>query len=281
MRVLIAGCGYVGEALGHELLARGDRVVGLRRDAGALSPAFSPISADVEDVASLTGLPGDVTSLVFCAGARERSEAAYTATYVRGLENVLTALRSAGAELERLIFTSSTAVYEHEDGRWVDEDSPTDPTAPTAKRLLEAEALALGAAPLASVLRLGGIYGPGRTGLMRRIARGEVTTLATTLYTNRIHLRDCAGSLAHLLELEAPPTLLLGVDDHPVELNELYRWLAQRLGVAPPTPGDAATRGRFRTSKRCRNARLKSTGYVLRVPSYREGYEPLLAGAMT
>ncbi|NOY93794.1 MAG: SDR family oxidoreductase [Deltaproteobacteria bacterium] len=279
MKVLIAGCGYVGEALGHELLALGDTVICLKRDTRGLGREISPWAADLTVPSSLMGLPADVTAVVFCAGARERSEAAYTSTYVRGLENLLSALGSAGAELERLIFTSSTAVYEHEDGRWVDEDSPAEPTARTARCLLEAEAITLRGAPRASVVRLGGIYGPGRAGLVERIRSGQVTAPGATLYTNRVHQDDCAGVLAHLLHAESPPPLLLAVDDCPVDLSELYRWLADQLGVAAPRASDSAPRGRFRTSKRCRNARLKAMGYRLRMPSFREGYAALLQEA--
>ena len=277
MKVLISGCGYVGEALGHELLARGDEVIGLRRHAGMLPPALSPLAADLEDPASLRGLPGDVSAVVFCAGARQRNEAAYVSTYVSGLENLLRALEDAGARLERLVFTSSTAVYEHDDGRWVDEDSPAEPVAPTSKRLIEAEAVAREGAAKTTVLRLGGIYGPGRASVLERIARGEVVAPSSTLYTNRIHRDDCAGVLAHLLHADDPPPLLLGVDDEPVELGELYRWLAERLGVAAPEVGEVTTQTRFLTSKRCRNTRLLGTGYTSRMPSFRQGYAALLS----
>jgi len=276
MKVLIAGCGYVGIALGEELAARGDEVVGLRRQADTLPASFQPFSADLGDPPSLSGVPSDVQALVFCAGAGRRDADVYEQVYVRGLENILEALRHANAPLERLVFCSSTAVFEHEDGRWVDEDSPALPSAPTAQRLLEAEGIAARACPKSTILRLGGIYGEGRASLLERLRRGELSAPLKTLYTNRIHRQDCAGVIAQLLRLEAPPALLLGVDDEPVPLGDLYAWMAARLGVDAPSAGDPSSFGRFRTSKRCRNARLHDTGYTLRFPSFREGYGALL-----
>lgn len=278
MKVLVAGCGYVGSALAAELAEAGHRVVGLKRSPAGLPPGVEPLAADLTDPASLRSVPGDVDHVVYAASASGRTEEAYEAAYVRGLSNLLEALAEANAPVRRVAFTSSTAVYGQDDGAWVDETSPTEPARFTGRILLRAERT-LAEGPFEGVtLRLSGIYGPGRTWLVRKVERGEAKVdppgTPTPRYGNRIHRDDCAGALRHLLERETVEPLYLGVDDAPVPLAEVYAFVAEQLGVARPEPGDVG-RGRG-GNKRCRNDRLKASGYALRVPTYREGYPEIV-----
>lgn len=278
--VLIAGCGYVGSALAAELVRDGHRVYGLRRQVEKLPEGVRGVAADLTDRASLDAIPSDVEQLVYAASANGRTEQAYEDAYVRGLENVLDAL--SAAKLERAVFTSSTAVYGQDDGAWVDEASPTEPERFTGAALLRAERTLAEAVTTSSALRLSGIYGPGRTWLVRRVASGEVTVEPDDheghpRYGNRIHLRDCAGALRHLLGLELLSPVYVGVDDAPAPLRDVYAYVAELLGAPPPRAGEDVGSGRG-GNKRCRNARLKASGYALRVPSYREGYPEIVAG---
>ena len=269
MNVLIAGCGYVGGRLGRELVAEGHTVFGVRRDASRVPEGVTAIGADFGERASLAVLPRAVDALVYAVSAGERTEEAYERAYVRGFENVLDAL--AGVGLARVILVSSIAVYGQDGGEWVDEDAVTQPRGFAGRLLLEAERICLSTGCGTNV-RLAGIYGPTRTWLIRRVARGEPPSLQ---YGNRIHRDDCAGAIAHVLELPSPATTYLGVDDAPAPLVEVHRFIAERLGVevGAPTVERAAGRG---TNKRCRNTRLKASGYALRVPTYREGYPPII-----
>src|SRR5690349_15427360 len=83
-RVLIAGCGYVGTALGERLVALGHRVWGLRRDPSALPASFDKVAADLAQRASLDALPPELDYVVFSASAGEASDAAYQRAYVHG-----------------------------------------------------------------------------------------------------------------------------------------------------------------------------------------------------
>ena len=93
--------------------------------------------------------------------------------------------------------------------------------------------------------------------------------------------------LAHLLELPEPARLYIAVDDDPAPLDEVLCWLAAQLGAPKPRvvpqqplkPGAEANGNmalRLRASKRCRNARLRASGFRFRYPSYRDGYAALL-----
>lgn len=280
MRILIAGCGYVGTALGEELAAASHVVWGLRRNPAGLPAPVRPIAADLTDPSTLSVLPEEVDRVVYAASPAGASDQAYADAYVRGLENLLGTLERRGAGIGRVLLTTSTAVYAQSDGSWVDETSATEPTHFSGKRLLEGErVLASGPYPAVAV-RLAGIYGPGRTGMLRRVRDGEARCPAAPRYSNRIHRADCAGFLTHLLLHADPASVYIGADDAPVELCEAYRWIADRLGVPRPEREPANQSGgdgrRSRSNKRCRNDRLHTSGYALRVPTYRDGYAPLL-----
>jgi nucleoside-diphosphate-sugar epimerase len=179
----------------------------------------------------------------------------------------------------RVLFTSSTAVHAQSAGEWVDETSPTEPRHFSGRRVLEGEKLLLNGPFPATVIRFGGIYGPGRTSLIERVRQGVATCRdGPPLYTNRIHRDDCAGALQHLMTLPEPDSLYIGVDHEPADQCDILRWLAVQIGAPPPcveVASGAETR-RHRTNKRCGNAKLLRSGYVFRYPTFREGYTALL-----
>ena len=274
MRALIAGAGYVGMALAEQLVSQGHDVVVLRRSAAPPPRGVRAFRADLTLPGALDALaPAD--SVFYTAAADERSDAAYRRAYVEGLARLLERL----ARMEpppRLLFTSSTAVYGQQAGEWVDESSPTQPTDFAGQRLLEGEALVRTAPLPGSVLRLGGIYGPGRSSLIERARAGA---RGTPGYTNRIHRDDAAAALLPLAALPRAEDVVIGVDSEPARTCEVLAWLAERLGLPASSPtSEAAPSARaVRGSKRCRNARLLATGFRFRYPTYREGYAALLA----
>jgi nucleoside-diphosphate-sugar epimerase len=275
VRVLIAGCGYVGAALGELLVAEGAQVFGLARRPVGLPAGVEPVEADLGDPASLGGLPEGLELVFYLASADARDPAAYERAYVQGVSNLIERLPSDRAP-RRLFFASSTSVYGQRQGEWVDEESPTTPERFTSRALLEGERLVLAAPFPTTVVRFGGIYGPGRTGLIDRVRAGQARWRSGH-YTNRIHRDDCAGSLHHLAGQETPDQLYLGVDDEPALERDVLAWLAERLGTEAPLAVESSEAGRSGPgSKRCRNARLRASGYRFRHPSFREGYAELL-----
>ena len=281
MRSLVAGAGYVGAALARGLVAAGHEVVALRRSEAAPPPGARAFRADVTVPGALAALP-EAELVFYTAAADERSDDAYRRAYVDGLARLIERLARQATPPRRLLFTSSTAVYGQQDDEWVDESSQTEPAGFAGRRLLEGEALVRAAPFPGTVLRLGGIYGPGRTSLIERARSGAP---GGSGYTNRIHRDDAAGALAHLALLPAADPCYVGVDCEPAKEADVLAWLARRLGVPPRTPGARASaeaapapRRAARGSKRCRNARLLASGFRFRYPTYREGYEALLGG---
>jgi nucleoside-diphosphate-sugar epimerase len=273
-RILIAGCGDVGNALGIRLLAHGYRVYGLRRNVAALAPGIEPVAADLAEPGTLAALPREIAVLAYTAAAGGFDDAAYERAYVSGMANVLAALDRS--RLERVLFTSSTGVYAQDDGSWVDEGSATVPGRFSGRRLLEGEALVARTGVSAISVRFGGIYGPGRESLIEQVRRGAPCADSPPSWTNRIHRDDCAGVLAHLIGLAQPAPVYLGVDSEPATRCQVMDWLAERLGVARPPRAAAEPRVRG-GNKRCSNRRLLESGYRFIYPSYREGYAAVLA----
>lgn len=268
-RVLIAGCGDVGNALARELLADGCQVWGVRRRVDALARGVEPWRIDLGDAGTFGAPPAAFDWLFYTASADRRDEHHYRSIYVDGLRNLLGTLRDAGSPLRRILFTSSTAVYGQSGGEWVDETSATEPSGFNGRVLLEAEAIVHSAPEIGINVRLSGIYGPGRTRLVRQAWSGEARS--TQSWTNRIHVEDCARALHHLMHLERPSDLYVGSDDEPATTSDVVSWLSAELGLPAPETEETEQLG-----KRCRNARLRETGYRFKYPTFREGYREIV-----
>ena len=290
MTVLLAGCGDLGTEAGLRFAAAGHHVVGWRRSPEKLPAEIEGAAADLTS-GELPPVPADTTAVVVAIAADSPTEEAYRAAYVQGLAHVLDAVAASGAPVRRVLFVSSTAVYGDADGGWVDETTTPNPAGFSGRIICEAEELLVsrlhgsGISPV--VLRLGGIYGPGRTRLIDQVRGGDSTIPAESRFTNRIHRDDAAAAIVHLCTMAAEPApLYLGVDDEPAELGEVLRFLAGELGLpeprgAEPASGAAGTGGGEPSrggNKRVSNALLRGTGFEFEYPSFREGYRAILAG---
>lgn len=278
--VLIVGCGDVGGRLARQLLVAGWSVSGLRRNISALPEGVTGIAADLEQgVCPATWPSVGPDYLVYCVAASQHDEAGYRSAYVDGLRNVLGWLAGHGQAPRRLLFVSSSSVYAQQNGEWIDESAETAPKEYSGRVMLEAERLALDSGIPASVVRLTGIYGPGREWLLSQVRQGYRVTEEPPLYGNRIHAEDAAGLLAHLLQADQAGRTLdevyIGVDDAPAPLAEVVAWLREYMGV---TEWSEQQRVRRTGSKRCSNARARAFGWTPAFPSYREGYAAILAG---
>lgn len=278
MRVLVAGCGDLGTRAGTLLAAGGAQVFGLRRG-GTLPSPLATIHADLRDAASLArAVPEAIDTLVHAATPDARTEDAYRATYVDGLRH---AVHACGASLRRVVFVSSTAVYGDHDGAIVDEATPAEPVRYNGAVLRDAERWLAGQPVPGIALRLGGLYGPGRTQLLDRVAAGDVGCTPGQ-WTNRIHVDDAARAIAHVLALRDPAPCYAVVDASPALECEVVAWLARRLGVAAPAGGAGGpttkpARDRAGGNRRVSSRRLQSSGFAFAYPDFRHGYEALIA----
>ena len=277
-RILIAGCGDIGSALGTRLLADGHDVWGLRRSAAALPAGMTALRMDLTIPAALDSLPDGIDAVFYIVTPDAYEDAAYASAFVRGTENLIRALTLGGTRPGRLIFVSSTSVYGQSHGECVDETSPADPRSFAGKRLLQGEEIVVDGPTPGIVVRFGGIYGRGEGRLVKRVRDGSPCQEAPPLYTNRIHRDDCVSVLHHLLDLDDPHQIYLGVDSEPASQCAVMEWISAELGLPPP-PRTATVDNSGKGGKRCRNARLLATGYRFLYPSYRDGYGAVLKGA--
>lgn len=278
MRVLIVGMGDLGAEVARLAAADGHEVVGLRRSFSSPPAGVTAIQGDVADPASLR-LPAAVDAVVYCVAAGTRDEAAYRVAYPQGLANVLGALEASGSDAARVLFVSSTAVYGDAAGGWVDEGTSPAPEGFNGRLMREAEEVLEASRFAGTSLRLGGIYGPGRTYLLDALTQGRPFPAGSMArWTNRVHRDDAARAALHLLGQPAVDPAVNVVDREPARRRDVLAWLAGRLGVEVVTggPGPGRPDG---GDRRVRSTLLVERGFEHRFPSFREGYASVLDGA--
>ena len=275
--ILIVGCGDIGCQLGAILSEQNHTVFGLRRNIEELPENITPIQADL--AFALPELPKEIDHVFYIASASKYKDSAYYQAYVLGVKHTLQALKNHN--IKRFIFISSSSVFGQSDGEKVDENSPTSDLNFSTKRLLEGEELALNSNIPSTVVRFGGIYGPGRTHLIDLVLNGKAHCMED-VWSNRIHSADCAGMLAFLLEkdIEKPNSLesiYIGVDSNPTLSCEVYDWLSEQLCVPDVEHIEPKESSRqMRSNKRLSNARIVNLGYKFIYPDYQAGYLALL-----
>ncbi len=269
--VLIAGCGYVGSAAANLFLERGWEVTGWTRSSEP--PPQQPVGrvehrvVDLRQSEEVRRNASAFEVVIHCASSSGGRPQHYQRLYGDGVRNLLDAFPRA-----RLIFTSSTGVYQQTDGGWVDEESPSRPAPPKSRILLGAEEAVLGREGI--VLRLGAIYGPGRSFHLQRVRSGTAAISPVDRYVNQIHRDDAAAALVFLAEHPQLrwPRLFNVVDNEPSLRNDVLHWLAAQLGRKLLLSSEAPPSKRGDSNKRVNNARLRALGWSPRYPSYREGF---------
>jgi nucleoside-diphosphate-sugar epimerase len=269
-RVLIAGCGFAGLAAARVFHDSGWEVLGLTHSpesAGALKgEPFSVTACDISNAVSVRAVAArpweEPDVVIHCASSGRGGADAYRSVYLEGARNLLGAFPAA-----RLLFTSSTSVYAQTDGAVVNEDSPAEPPSETGRLLRKTEELVLARGGV--VARLAGIYGPGRSVLLRKLFSGEAIIEGDGgRIVNQIHRDDIASAIRVLIGQDAAGIYNVS-DDAPMPQREIYARLAQRFALPLPPSGPVdPDRKRGWTSKRVSNAKLRALGWEPMFPSF-------------
>jgi len=282
MRTLIVGCGYLGMAVGKELVRHGHEVFGLRRtkmaDGDLKAHGIAPINGDITKREDFEKFLAKYDWVVNCVSSSRGTGDDYRAVYLEGTRNLIEWLSADPPK--KFIYTSSTSVYGQTDGSIVTEQSPTEPLADTARVLLDTEKVLSQAATQnfpAVILRVAGIYGPGRGYWFKQFRRGEARIEGKgERFLNMVHRDDVVGATIAALEKGRPGQIYNVVDDEPVTQLRLFQWLATTLGKEMPPflkSDGRAERKRGWTNKRISNHKLKTElGYQFKYPTFREGY---------
>lgn len=268
--ILIAGCGYVGSQLARLLESRDQKYLALSLS-GQTSEALNTevISCDLSDLREIDQLSQIIPSpsaIVHCASSNRGGADAYHDVYLCGVRNLIDSFPDSP-----LFFTSSTSVYAQNDGSLVNENSPAEPERETSQILREAEDVVL--AHDGTVLRLSGIYGPGRCLYLQRLLDNTASIEAGTQsrFLNQIHRDDAAAAIAHLMQQD--PDKVSGqiynvTDQHSPTQGQSYESIAQFLGrPTPPELPPAKNKKRARTHRRISNRKLTLTGWQPTYPT--------------
>jgi shikimate kinase/nucleoside-diphosphate-sugar epimerase len=271
MTVLIAGCGFVGARLADLLHAAGHRVLGLTHspDSAAVLAAEKPWpvqACDISSAEALAALDFQADVVVHCASSNRGGADMYRLVYQQGMSGLMARFPSA-----RFVFTSSTSVYPQVDGSIVTEDSDAQPDRETGRILRDVENAVIASGGI--VARLAGIYGPGRSFVLKNLLdrsafiegnEGQGRAL------NQIHRDDAASALAHLIASNQRGTFNV-VDDSPQTQRDAFITLGPLFNVPlPPAVPPATDRKRGWTHKFVSNAKLRATGWKPQYPTYRD-----------
>jgi nucleoside-diphosphate-sugar epimerase len=267
-RILIAGCGYVGEAAANTFHERGWEVEGwtaTAESAAKLSDRpYSVRAVDVTDRDAVSGSPGGFDVVIHCVSSRGGDEEQYRRLYFDGAQNFLHAFPDA-----TLLFTSSTSVYPQTDGSVVDESSPAEPRHGKGKILRETEELVLAAGGI--VARLGGIHGPHRSFFLTRLLEGRTPPEGNDRLINQVHRDDIVSALLLLADRRADcgGEIFNIVSGEPVKASVAYEWLSTRLKrPLVSDAGDARPRKRGESNKQVSNRKLHALGWAPRYPTF-------------
>lgn len=250
---LVIGCGYLGLRAAKRWAATGMKVAATTRSeqraADFKSLGITPIVADVTDARSLATLP-TADCVLHAVGFDRSAGPSKRDVYVDGLANALAAVSD---KADKLVHISSTSVYGQSDGELVNESSPCEPTSEGGQICLEAERLVRANSTSWNILRLAGIYGPGR--LLRRVEQvqsAEPIAGRPDAYLNLIHVEDAVSAIDACLKNWQHERVVLVADGNTTTRQEYFETLSRVLGGPQPSfDPNALARHSTGLNKRC------------------------------
>lgn len=290
--VMIFGCGYVGMALAMRLLRAGVKVGALTRNVEK-AQRLQELGLDQVVVADLDSSDwhaevGNYQAVVNCVSSAGGGLAGYEKSYIEGQRSILSWAKGRG--VRTYLYTSSTSVYPQDGGVRVDEAADTSAAPPTGQVLLRAEGLIAESGSEFGrwyVLRLAGIYGPGRHYLLDQLRAGErVIAGSGDYHLNLIHRDDIVRGICAALNQQLAESGVYNLaDDEPATKEALVGWLATELDCTAPVfdpelkTARMQRRGGRMPDRIIVNTRAKA-GFLWEplYPSFKAGYRAILAG---
>lgn len=289
--VLILGCGYVGRAVGLNELGQGNRVLAVTRNeamADQLRSDGMEVSLGNVHETDWHWFAKDVDWALNCVSSFEPSLEGYRTSYIDGNRSFLEWMMKSGFA-GIAVYTSSVSVYPESAGELLTE-ADARASSERSAILLESEALFLEPSRAASrtVLRLGGIYGPGRSFLADRIANSEGRLPGYGDYfLNLVRLEDLVSAIEKTFRAGTKAAGIFNVVDDEALLKEsLVVGLAKKMDLETPQfdsslHGERSSRrfdGKRPANRRISNRKLKETlGWKPVYPNALIGMEPLVS----
>lgn len=262
MKLIVMGAGYVGMALLNYLQKLPHEVFITTTDQKRVD-ILKPFGKQVlvlhpnedQEFKKLIDASDGIVILVAPKNSQN-----YEETYLNTAKRILAALKDRIKPFY-IVYTSSTSVCEGVDTEWVTEESTLNPKSENAKILLETERCYLTCGMQACILRLGGIFGPGRelTDRARRFSGKEMTGTGDEP-TNHIHLDDIVKGIAFCLDHSLTGLYHLVNDDHRTR-KELYSSLCEQMQIPPPIWNPTLSQNQ-KNGYKVSNLKIKETGLV-------------------
>jgi nucleoside-diphosphate-sugar epimerase len=290
---LIVGCGYLGRRVAALWRQSGPPVVAVTRSENRslelASEGIDTIVADVTRPQTLGALRSSeferqgIDCVLFAVGHDRTAGQSIEEVYAGGVRNLLTVLPHS---VQRFIYISTTGVYGPAEGAWVDERTPPDPRREGGRASFAAEQVLAGHALGANsvILRLAGLYGPGRVPFLKELQAGDPIPAPSRGYLSLIHVDDAAAAVIAADRLPAfddGPRVYNVSDGCPVERGEFYREVARRIDAPSPQlvePDPESPRAaRAAADRRIRNTRMiEELKVKLAYPDYCAGLAAIL-----
>lgn len=282
--IQIVGAGYTGARIAQLFAQKKQKVFALTRSLEKArhfeEQGIKPIIADLTKPETLSEIP-PAHFIVICPApdavvSRSASEsqamrdAAYEAIYLRGIGNYLQAIKKNPRPF-LIVYISSTGVWQDQKGEFFDESVLPTPVSEKAKVLFEAEKQILNCGLPAAVLRLSGIYGPGRNRL-QAFRDGKWPVSGMDRWLNLIHVDDIAEAMPIFFKNAKEGETYLGSDDEPVLCSTLANWLGDKTKKGNSVSWEPVKA----QGRRLQNTKFKALGVRLKYPTFREGYTALL-----
>lgn len=282
MRIFLFGAGYSAQAFSRLMTGEAERIDGTTRheqNFPALEKAgIAPIIFDGETAApELIDRLASSTHVVISISPRESGDPS--------LAIVEEALRRPGNTIRWIGYLSTVGVYGNHDGNWIDETAECAPLSRRSLERVEAEnawnALSERHGMPVALLRLSGIYGPGRNAFIN-LERGTARRIIKEDQVfNRIHVEDIAGSLRFLAGTNTGGAFNI-TDNEPAPPQDVVTYAASLMGVVPPpevpfVEADMTPMARtfYGENKRVSNRRIKDLGYTFLYPDYKAAFSAM------
>jgi len=266
MKLLLIGYGYLGNQIDRVFREGGWEVTAV-----SLTGGDGSVACDVGDDAAVGALP-PADLIVHSAASGRGGAEVYQHVFVDGCRNLIQKFPGVP-----LLFTSSSSVYAQTDGLVVTEESATEPERETGRLLLEAERVTLAAGGI--VARLSGIYGPGRSVILKKFLTGQaVIEDDGGRYINQIHRNDAARAIHHLAATRACGGIFNVSDSTPLTQLACHEALSRIFSLPVPPYGPRnPDRKRGWTHKQVSNKQLLATGWRPEFPSFLEAVSAIAA----
>ena len=282
--VVIIGCGDIGTQVAGHYLEQGITVQALVRSSESArrltALGIKTSRADLAQPLQLDLETADSQLYYFAPPPPEGDKDTHT-------KHLIEALQSSSKLPQRIVYISTTGVYGDCQGRWITEDEPVKPEADRARRRLDAERQLLAWSAAAGVevviLRVAGIYGPGKLPLARLRKGLPLIREEEAPFTNRIHSSDLVHIAIAAMQRGKPGEIYHACDGHPGTMTDYFKQVARKAGLPEP-PEITLEEGKqqlsagmmsyMRESRRLSNAKtLSDLDITLQYPTLEQGLE--------